>query len=37
MDQEHRGNTAGGKIMTEMLPCKKKKLISFDFGSETDK
>lgn len=37
MDQEHGGNIAGGKIVIERLPYKKKNLISFDIGSETDK
>lgn len=36
-DQEHGGSPAGGKLMVERLPYKKKKLILFDLGSETGK
>lgn len=36
-DQEHGGSPAGGKLMVERLPQKKKQLISFDPGSETAK
>ena len=36
-DQDHGGSPAGGKLMVERLPYKKKKLIWFDLGSETGK